>query len=1069
MSIQLTFDKDYKDYESEVKKLWTDINIIELFKKLNYNKILIWQDGPPFLSGSKDNKKTNLHSGTALISMIKSTLMTYYQMKKYKVEYWTSSDCHGFPSENFAMSMLNLSSPDDIKAYGLDKFNKYCKQLIIKYEKLWDNVYLSMGRHVDKTKHYRTMDFKYMESVIWSFKQLYNKGLIINGSKILPYSYGCQSSLSNFEAGENYQNINVESIYVKFPIVSDNKFYENVSFIVWTTTPWTIPSNISLCVNPDAIYVKIYTKNGIFIIQENSIKNFNNFNIEKVEIIGIGKMLEGLIYKPPYNYYSNYSSFKVVVDNFVTIGDINSSGVVHMSPFFGEDDFNVCVNNNIMNSVEILKLCPINDKCEFTDIISEFKGKLVFDINKNVINYLKITHLLIHTKQINHSYPYCPRTNTPLIYKACSGYFIDVPKLKNQIIELNENVNWFPKNIKSRFIEWMNNIKIWNISRSRFFGTPIPIWKSEDNSETIIIGSYEELESYTNEKITDFHPEFIDKITFKSSSGKIMKRIPYVFDCWYESGCSNFAQYHYPFENSNVFNNHECMADFAYEGIDQYSHWFYTMFVLSTAIFNKAPAKNLLCSGLILDKNGKKLSKSKGNFVDPQDIMNEYNSDSYRMYLLNSPVVEAENLKFDENHIKIMKQKLIQFSNSAIFFVEFYNAYIKQYKKFNYTLKLFERFNNNFDVWIISRIEELAKTINENLEVYKIKQNIPEIIEFIEDFTNYYIKLNRSRIKGIDGKQEQFESLSTSYYVIMKFIKLITPFTPFLSEYIFNKIKIIDIVNENYQSIKLCCYPQYDIHLINKFIIEQIKLFKKILILTRATRSKSEIIQSIRCPIHSITIYHSDKDFISFINVFSNIIKNEVNALYIKTEEINKYMKFQIIPNMKNIAKDYKLYMKNIKNIISNVSQCEMKNFYNKIIDKIICENIILTKEHIEIIPIIEYECPKNHVYSIDNNMLIDIDTEQTEEVINEYIVRQFIIHIQQKRKEMKLHIYDKININVSLSDDKYISIINNYQNKIINKLHHNINIVNNIITDKKINDFNNLELFSIGIVITFI
>lgn len=1060
MDIVLTFDREYKSFEEYIKDLWRNTGISELFKIYPKNLEITFLEGPPFISGKKDTKGSGLHTGHALISYIKSTLMTYFQMKQYKIDLWTGTDNHGLPMETLASDIIGLKTPDEIRTYGIANFNKTCKGLVDKYESLWDPIYESIGRHIDLTKRYRTKDTSFMESVIWVFKTLYDKGLIYEGLKILPYSYKTCTTLSNFEANQEYKEINEETLYVYFPIISENPIFKNTGFVAWTTTPWTLPANVALCLNPTARYIKITfndnssnSSNLSYIICENFIKNITSkkFTIIKQEFIGTGNDLINIKYVPPFDTY-NYFNL-TITDDFVDIKDtIHGTGIVHIAPAFGEIDFSTCIKNNIITSINVNDYCPINDNGEFTDKVPEFKNILIFDANKLIIKFLRDKHIIVKTEQIAHSYPHSPRTHEPLIYKACTSYFVAVTKIKEQLIENNKKVNWHPlSGGAGRFSVWLENVCDWCISRNRFFGTPIPIWETEDKTERICIGSINELQKYTKDKIIDLHSEFLDKIIIMSPSGKPMHRINFTLDCWFESGSVPYGQIHYPFENKNAFDGREYLSDFVCEGIDQTRGWFYTLLVLSTALFNKPPFKHVICSGLVLDKNGKKLSKNSGNFIDPQDIIEKYGSDSYRLYLLGSSAVEADNLKFDEDEIKTVKQKLIQYINGVIFFTEYYNGYIKKYGFGNYNNLTYISTRNILDKWIISRIEELKKNINNNLEHYIIKPNILLIYEFIEDLTNYYIKLNRNRLKGINGQQEQLISLTCLQYVIVNFMKLTTPFMPFLSEYIYDKLQVLEYT-EPCPSIKLCEYPQFMDVLYNQELNETIKKFKNVLTLTRATRSKNKGIESIRRPVNDILILHSDKEFLSFIDNFKEVIKTEVNALNIRTEEINKYYKFKITLNLKNIARDYKQFMKEIKETSTGFSQKILNQIYNEHINNIsfdinVCDSssniTLIHKIHFDITPIINYVPETNHVFSYENGLIIDINTTETQQVIYAYSIRQVIINIQEKRKDMNLHNYDKIVIDLYVVNKDFYDVLCNNLEYINNKLNCSVNIIN--------------------------
>ena len=928
------------------------LNPLKLISITKHNKQVIFQEGPPFMSNN------NFHSGTALMSFVKSTYQTYYQLNNIGINFTTGSDCHGVPTENYAMKQLKITTKD-INNYGIDNFNNYCQNSILQYEQDWYNTFLLLGRHVNHTEHYRTMNKSYMDSVIWAFCELYKKDLIYQGSKILPYSYSLESCLSNFEANENYQKINTQSIYVKFHLK------ENTYILVWTTTPWTLTSNICICYNKNIQYVKFLDKNNNYIIASKSYcDNKKITNYELIDIINLRQQT----YKPLFEYFNSRKFFGLYHDNFVT-DDINTTGFVHISPFFGESDFNVCIKNNILTSQEIYKLCPIDESGKFKDHIEEFKNKLVFDCNKIICK----KEFVYEIKQINHEYPYCPRTTTPLIYKVCEGYFVNIQKLKKQILEINNKITWKPSYLNEMFIKWIENGNDWCISRTRFFGTPIPIWKSKNGNILVV----DDIKKYTNSD--NYHST---NIKFFKHNDILYERVNFVLDCWFESGCSPFAQFNYPFKNKNIFDDKEYLSDFAFEGKDQYNHWYYTMIVLSTALFNKPPVKTLMCSGIILDKSGKKLSKSKGNYKDPKEIIKLFGTDAYRLYLLQSPVVNGEDLNFNEDKIKICNQKLIQLMNSIKFFKE-YQILINGTNKIYSELIDYDNLNW-IDKYILNELYVLKLTIDNNFKNYELRKSIIEINKFIDILTNFYIKIKRDDFKGINGISIQNNSLDVLHYIIKIFIIIACPFMPYTCENIymqyFNKKQSIFLDNINDINIEFMKNNQNE---------ENVKLFNNILKDVRIERTKNKQFSSNRKPINFIKISYNKK---------------------------------------------YKDFMENQQTIKYLINELNILN-YEFVIDDI-------------------------DTYNIYYNFEIDAELE------NEYFHQQIIRHIQQKRKDMKLHQHDNITIEVLLKYDANINI-----DKISNKIMKKTNILNKIMNNYefKILNLNDQLINNINIIINSI
>ncbi|MBI5273975.1 MAG: isoleucine--tRNA ligase, partial [Chlamydiales bacterium] len=635
----------YSEREKRIQKFWEENRI---FKKSIENRndapLFSFYDGPPFATGLP-------HYGHILAGTIKDVVPRYMTMKGFKVPRRFGWDCHGLPVENEIEKSKELSGSHSIEKFGIANFNEECRSIVLRYTEEWKYTVHRMGRWVDFDHTYKTMDTSFMESVWWVFASLWKKDLIYEGFKVMPFSAQLGTPLSNFEANLNYKEVPDPSLTVKFPLKGE----ENTYLLVWTTTPWTLVSNLAAVANPKMTYVKILDKESKkkFILAGSRVKHYFK-DREKIEVISTfhGLDLKDKEYFPPFEYFIHDASpnaFKVLVDEFV--GEDDGTGIVHAAPAFGELDFFVCKRE------EIDIVCPVDQNGRFTKEIPEYEGMFVKDADKDIIKRLKAKNLVFHHGQIVHRYPFCWRSDQPLIYKAVNTWFVAVEKIKDHLLKANDQINWVPDHIKyGRFGKWLENARDWAISRNRYWGTPIPIWRN-DEGVLIVISSKQELEQRAGKKINDLHRHFIDDITFEEN-GKIYKRIPEVFDCWFESGSMPYAQNHFPFENKEE-TLQSFPADFIAEGLDQTRGWFYTLNVLSVALFDQPAFKNVIVNGIVLAEDGNKMSKRLKNYPDPLDVVEKYGADSVRLYLLHSPVVEADDFRFSEKGVELVLRQFL--------------------------------------------------------------------------------------------------------------------------------------------------------------------------------------------------------------------------------------------------------------------------------------------------------------------------------------------------------------------------------------------------------------------------
>ena len=1027
-------DKYSSQTEETVLLGWKEGMIFDLiWSKSKSNPIYDLMDGPPFVSSD------TLHYGHLLVGNAKSTMNYYKLMKGFNVYGKIGYDCHGLPVEMKVNDILGISNNDDVRKMGIDKYNAKCTEVIDSYSGSWEKIYNRTARMVDFDHDYKTKDVNFMESVWWGFSELHKKGLAYRGYNVVPYSIGCNTSLSNFEAKSNYKERDDISLYIQFPVVN----MENTFFVAWTTTPWTVPSHLALAVNPKMVYVTIEDKktHKKYIIAESNICNLYK-NDTEYEIISrcVGDDLVGMEYTPPFSFFDEHRSsgaFRIYSDYFVKVsGEDNydenetestakakakpkskpiGTGVVHCAPGFGADDFNMCTKHFIAIE-DIGKVCPIDDNGCFTNTIPDYAGHNVFDINKQIVKDLEKLGAVIKKENCKHKYPYCDRTNTPLIYKAVKSFFVRVTAFKDRIIEHNKKIHWVPEFVNKKFNAWLEDAKDWGISRSRFYGTPIPAWVSDDGLETIVIGSIDELveKAGLTYRPDNLHPEFVSKIKIPSAQGKgMLTLVPDVLDCWFESGSVPFAQHHYPMENSNMFNDKEFMAEFVCEGIDQTRGWFYTLNVLSTALFDKPAFQHCICNGLILAENGKKMAKREKNYPDPFGVINEYGADALRLYLINSPAIRAESFRFVETGVYETKKTLIPWFESLKFLNSHLSHYLKKNKVFN--CERYKETTNVMDKWIISCLGTLVKCIDVEMLQYKLYAILPKIVGFIENLTNWYVKLNRHRIKGIDQNPFEWETaLSVLHYVLLSYAKISAPFTPLMSEYMYSHLKIFLPNDSQQMSILMCDYPE-PVNFPSDSLIEvKINNLQTIMNMVRVIRAKTPGLSSVKIPLKSITVANDSVDFLSHMKELEEYFYDEINTLAINLTDLKGIVKYNVLPNHRGIGEKYRKDAKKIKSYIGSLTEVEIKELMeNNSISVTIDDNAFdIVPDDVVVSPEIIYNTQENEVASIDSGTVVIVNFTQDQAVINEHTSRMFNYYVQAMRKNASLTSVDNIVVN---------------------------------------------------------
>lgn len=978
--------------EKSILNFWNENKIFEkTLDKTKSNDSYIFYDGPPFATGLP-------HHGHLVASTIKDIIPRYFTMKGRYVSRRWGWDCHGLPIEQQIDKKFGMSANDFVEKYGIEKYCAECKNIVLTFTSQWEKTISRMGRWVDFENDYKTMDTDYMESVWWVFKEAWDKGLIYEGNKIVPYSTELETGLSNFEATSNYQDVQDPAVTVLFKIKNSDEYIS-----AWTTTPWTLPSNLALVVNNEIDYVLVHEKNSDkkFYMAESRMdayKKGNDFEILKTVK---GSDLVGTKYEPLFPYFADQESlgaFQVLCDDYVTTSD--GTGIVHTAPAFGEDD------NRVLKEAKIEAFAlPLNSKAQFTDEVTDFAGIYIKDADKAIIKMLKDRGQLFHQSVIVHSYPFCPRTDTPLIYMAMPQWYLQVDAIKEQLIKNNQEINWVPEHIKDgRFGKWLEGARDWAISRKRFWGTPMPIWKNDKTEKFLAIGSIAELKKYTGVELDDLHREFVDELSFEIPGEEgVYKRIPEVFDCWFESGSMPFAQLHYPFENKDVFDA-GFPAEFIAEGLDQTRGWFYTLTVLSTAITGKPAFKNVIVNGMVMSGDGKKMSKRLQNYTEPDSIMEDFGADALRLTLINSGLVRGEELRFTDESVKDMvRRALLPWYNSF----KFFHTYAKVDKwsaKENYEVG-----ENIVDKWLLSNLQTLTKNVTTEMEAYKLYNVVPQLFNFIEDLTNWYIRLNRRRFWEDGLSSDKCQAYSTLYTALREMAKIMAPFAPFLSEHIFLELKTFG--EDLDESVHLCDYPVVDEKLIDSDLEDAVLRMQELILLGRQKRNQTNI--KVKTPMQSLTIIHQDQAHLDGISKLESYIKTELNIKEIlySTDE-DKYIKLFAKPNSrvlgKRLGKSFGKFMGLIKKLPSET----LKDFEAS--GKMTLDGEDLTLEDVFV-----FREPLEGSTALSNRWItIDMDTNLTPELINEGLAREVINRIQKSRKDLNFNVEDRISINMHASDE---------------------------------------------------
>lgn len=959
-------------------------------------------------------------------------------------------DCHGLPVEYEIDKKLNITHRDQVFEMGIDKYNETCRGIVTRYTKEWETTVTRLGRWIDFKNDYKTMDPSFMESVWWVFKQLFEKNLVYQGYKVMPYSTACTTPLSNFEAGLNYKDVRDPAIVVSFPLVED----ESVSFIAWTTTPWTLPSNLALCVHPELQYVKVLDKKAdktyilaksrlpqLFPIMNNKKKWKPAMAAELYEIkeTYVGKDLVGKKYKPLFDFFADTPQspeyFRVLSDTYVT--DDAGTGVVHQAPAFGEDDYRVCLAHGVIQKGDDLP-CPIDDNGNFVSPVEPVKGLHVKKADAVLMTLLKEMGQLVQKDNLDHSYPFCWRSDTPLIYKAVPSWFIRVEEFRDKIVENNKQTYWVPNNVKEvRFHNWLTDARDWAVSRNRFWGTPIPIWANEDLTEVICIGSVDELAELSGVRVEDLHREVVDKVTIpsKKTPGTVLKRVDEVFDCWFESGSMPYAQQHYPFENKDRFEK-GYPADFIAEGLDQTRGWFYTLMVLSTALFDKPAFKNLIVNGLVLAEDGKKMSKRLKNYPDPVVVIGKYGADALRMYLINSPVVRAESLKFQEAGVLgVVKEVFLPWYNAFRFFLQNVERFEEGCStKFTPSKEKLLATTNATDIWISAATQRLIKFVHEEMGAYRLYTVMPALVSYVTQLTNWYVRLNRDRLKGMEGDGEEADreaetGLQVLYDVLLDVTILMGPFTPFITEYFYQELRkfqpsFAEAANGGGQSnptmpgksdsVHFLKLPAYDESRLNEDVVEAMEALQTVVEQGRIVRERRNI--SLRTPVKNVVaiVKNPTENVIKGITgPLKKYILSELNAWdfnVVPKEEEHDWVTLSLTPNFTILGKKLGKKMRDCQIAVKALTHDDAVKVMAE--GKLVFGDTEIEADHL--VPRLAFSkegAQWEAAETSDGGLVVAVDCTQDEAILSAGQSRELMNAIQQLRKSAGLDLKDVVEV----------------------------------------------------------
>lgn len=1009
--------------EHEVLELWDKIDAfrqsVERRQRADKSNTYVFYDGPPFATGLP-------HYGHFVASTLKDVVPRYFTMRGKHIERRFGWDTHGLPIEMETEKALGLSGPTQIREYGVDKFNEACRSGVLRYTGEWRQIIKRLGRWVDFDNDYKTMDASFMESVWWAFGELFKKGFIYQDFRVMPYSWRLSTPLSNFEANSDYRDVQDPALTVKLALKDEPNTY----LLIWTTTPWTLPSNVAVAVGEDIDYVKAQKPHddAVYILAAARVEAVLGKEAQVIEELK-GSTLVGKRYKPLFSYLNEHADkiFKVLASKHVTTTD--GTGLVHMAPGFGEEDFQAVKAAGL----PLLGHDFVDEEGRFSEQVTDFASQNHKEADPKIIKHLKEAGVILRHDTIQHSYPFCWRSGTPLIYKAVPTWFMRVTAIKEKLVANNQNIHWVPEFVgEKRFGNWLADAQDWAISRNRFWGTPIPLWTCEGCKKITCIASVAELEKRSGEKVSDIHSHFVDRLKIKCECGGAMQRVPEVFDCWFDTGCVPYASIHYPFENFDAFKN-RFPAEYIAEGLDQTRAWFYVLLVLSTALFDSHPFKNVIVNGLVLAEDGSKMSKSKRNYPDPSKVLEEHGADALRAYLINSPVVRAEPLLFSEKGVKeVVRLVMIPLYHSWSFFVQYANIDGFDPKSdLARAPAVAER--PELDRWLLSVLQSLVREVNTQMEGYYLYRVIPPMMEFIDDLTNWYIRLNRRRFwKNAEdeaGRADKLAAYATLYEVLTTFSKMLAPVLPFFTETMYQNLVVATGMEQNGErSVHFCDYPTEDARKIDRALEADVDVVRQVVKMGRALREKHRL--KTRQPLRDVTVVTHDAKARAAMMTHAELIEQELNVKEVRVlEDDNALCTLVIKANFKTLGKRMGPRMKVMADAIAKLGRQEWDELSAG--KTITVEGESISAEDVIVSRIASAEV----VVETAGTLTVALETKLDPELVDEGLMREVVSQLQKLRKDSGLEVTDRIAVELVSADEALVGALRKYESHVASEV----------------------------------